>query len=135
MTPDTHKKKTVLVIEDELDMRIFLKTLLETSGYLPVITRHGKEGMLKAKAHPPDLIILDVMMPKQGGALTYSELRSDPELENIPVIMLSAVSRTTFFHYLKMINASNSKKVPEPEAYVEKPPDPMNLLKCVQQNI
>ena len=46
------KKKTVLIVEDELDMRIFISTLLETSGYQPVMTRDGTEGMLKARAPP-----------------------------------------------------------------------------------
>lgn len=128
-------KKRVLVIEDELDMRIFLKTLLETSGYDPVITTNGKEGIAKAKERTPDLIILDVMMPRQGGALTYSQLRSDPELGNIPVIMLSAVSRKTFYHYLNMLSAQDSFEVVEPEAYVEKPPDPRNLLNCIRNCI
>jgi len=57
------KKKTVLIVEDELDMRIFISTLLETSGYHPVMTRDGTEGMLKARDVRPDLIILDVMVP------------------------------------------------------------------------
>ena len=52
------KKKTVLIVEDELDMRIFIATLLETSGYQPVMTRDGTEGMRKAKDVFPDLIIL-----------------------------------------------------------------------------
>jgi len=57
------KKKTILIVEDELDMRIFISTLLETSGYRPVMTRDGNEGLRKAKNASPDLIILDVMMP------------------------------------------------------------------------
>ena len=44
------KKKTVLIVEDELDMRIFISTLLETSGYQPLMTRDGNEGLRKAKA-------------------------------------------------------------------------------------
>jgi len=51
------KKKTVLVVEDELDMRIFLSTLLETGGYQAILTRDGKEGMLRAKDACPDLIL------------------------------------------------------------------------------
>jgi len=51
------KKKTVLIVEDELDMRIFLSTLLETSGYEPIITRDGKEGMRKAIDVCPNLLI------------------------------------------------------------------------------
>ncbi len=127
--------KTVLVIEDELDMRLFLKILLETNGYTPVIANNGREGLQKAKDHDPDLILLDVMMPRQGGARTYRDIKADPALKGIPVIMLSAVARATFFHYLKMLDAGRTDKVVEPEAYVEKPPDPQYLLKCIKDHV
>jgi CheY-like chemotaxis protein len=127
--------KTILVIEDELDMRLFLKVLLETSGYRPMIAGNGRDGLEKARAQAPDLVILDVMMPGQGGARTYRDLKSDPALHQIPVIMLSAVARTTFFHYLKMLDAGRTDKIIPPDAYVEKPPDPRYLLNCIEKFI
>jgi CheY-like chemotaxis protein len=122
-------KKTVLIVEDELDMRIFIATLLETSGYQPVMTRDGKEGMLKAKDVCPDLIILDVMMPGEGGVQMYRQLKTHDTLCNIPVIMLSAVAKKTFSHYLNMVNARLKKPIPEPDAYIEKPPEAEDLIK------
>ncbi len=130
---DTSSHKTVLVVEDELDMRFFLKTLLETSGYQPVIAKNGADGMARARKDTPDLILLDVMMPQQGGALMYRDLKSDEALKAIPVIILSAVSHTTFEHYLKMLAVKFSADVPAPDAYVEKPPDPLNLLRIIKQ--
>lgn len=127
--------KTILVIEDELDMRLFLKVLLETSGYAPIIAGNGRDGIEKARAHAPDLVILDVMMPGQGGARTYRDLRSDPALSRIPVIMLSAVARATFFHFLKMLDAGRVDNISGPDAYVEKPPDPRYLLNCIKRFI
>jgi len=123
------KKKTVLIVEDELDMRIFLSTLLETSGYQPIMTRDGTEGMRKAKDAGPDLIILDVMMPGEGGVQMYRQLKTHETLCNIPVIMLSAVAKKTFSHYLNMVNARLKKPIPEPDAYIEKPPEAEDLLK------
>ena len=123
------QKKTVLIVEDELDMRIFISTLLETSGYQPVMTRDGNEGLLKAKDVCPDLIILDVMMPGEGGVQMYRQLKTDKTLCNIPVIMLSAVTQKTFAHYLNMINARLKDPLPDPEAYIEKPPEAEELLK------
>jgi CheY-like chemotaxis protein len=123
------KKKTVLIVEDELDMRIFISTLLETSGYQPVMTRDGKEGMLKAKDVCPDLIILDVMMPGEGGVQMYQQLKTHETLCNIPVIMLSAVAKKTFSHYLNMVNARLKDPMPDPDAYIEKPPEAEDLLK------
>ena len=52
-----------------MDMRIFMKTLFETSGWQPVVTRDGAQGLAEARREPPDLIVLDVMMPGEGGAL------------------------------------------------------------------
>jgi CheY-like chemotaxis protein len=121
-------KPTVLIVDDEMDMRIFMSTLFETSGFQPVAVRNGKEGLQKAKDLHPDLIILDVMMPGEGGALMYKALKSDPTLEHIPVIMCSAVCHTSFQHYLKMLNARLEHTVPDPDAYVEKPPEPDMLL-------
>ena len=121
-------KKTVLIVEDELDMRIFISTLLETSGYLPVMTRDGKEGLIKARDVTPDLIILDVMMPGEGGVQLYRQLKTDQALKSIPVIMLSAVARKTFSHYLNMVNARLESSIPGPEAYIEKPPEAEELL-------
>ena len=123
------KKKTVLIVEDELDMRIFIATLLETSGYQPVMTRDGTEGMRKAKDVFPDLIILDVMMPGEGGVQMFRQLKTDDTLCNIPVIMLSAVAQKTFTHYLNMVNARLKDPIPDPDAYIEKPPEAEDLLK------
>ena len=123
------KKKTVLIVEDELDMRIFISTLLETSGYQPLMTRDGNEGLRKAKDVFPDLIILDVMMPGEGGVQMYRQLKTDDNLCNIPVIMLSAVAQKTFSHYLNMVNARLKDPIPDPDAYIEKPPEAEELLK------
>ena len=121
-------KKTVLIVEDEMDMRIFISTLLETSGYTPVVTRDGKEGLIKAREVSPDLIILDVMMPGEGGVQMYRQLKTDQTLKTIPVIMLSAVAQKTFSHYLNMVNARLEEPIPRPEAYIEKPPEADDLL-------
>lgn len=124
-------KKTVLVVDDELDMRIFISTVFETSGYHAVAARDGKDGLQKANELGPDLIILDIMMPGEGGIYMYRHLKADENLRDIPVVMLSGVGKTTFFHYLKMMNIQPEETIPEPEAYVEKPPKPELLLEIV----
>ena len=121
-------KKKILIVDDELDMRIFLSTLLETSGYAPVTTRDGIDGVFKARTGKPDLILLDVMMPGEGGVQMYRKLKTDPELAMIPVVMLSAVEKKSFDHYLSMLNSSMPCPIPQPAAYLEKPVDPDQLL-------
>lgn len=124
--------KKVLVVDDELDMRIFVSTLLETSGYKPLTAVDGKEGMRVARREKPSVVILDVMMPSESGIGMYRELKTDPELKDIPVIMLSALSKKTFYHSQKVLDEYKGETVPEPSAYIEKPPEPDELLEAVQ---
>lgn len=128
-------KKKILIIDDQMDMRFFLTTFLETNGYTPAMARNGKEGIEKAKSISPDMILLDVMMPEEGGAQTYRKLKSDENLKHIPVIVLSAVAQHTFFHYLKMLNVREGLNVPLPSSYIEKPPEPQHLLNTIKRLI
>lgn len=127
--------KKVLVVDDELDMRTFLTTLLETNGYKPVSAEDGIHGLEVARDKMPALIILDIMMPKESGINLYRELKSDPELKDIPVIMLSALSRKTFFHSQRVLDEYKGEKIPEPAAYIEKPPEPDELLEAIQESL
>ena len=124
--------KRVLVVDDELDMRTFLTTLLETSGYKPLSAVDGKEGMEVAREKKPSVIILDVMMPNESGISMYRELKNDPELKDIPVVMVSALSKKTFFHSQKVLDEYKGEKIPEPADYIEKPPEPEDILEAIQ---
>ena len=125
----------VLVVDDEMDMRIFLSTLLETSGYKAIIASNGVEGIEKARKHKPAAIILDVLMPKSGGIEMYREVKTDENLKSTPVIMISAIAKKTFFHSMKMLNSYRGQNVPEPEAYIEKPPEIDELLQVLAKCI
>ena len=124
--------KKILVVDDELDMRIFISTLLETSGYKPLKAADGKEGMLVARREKPSVVILDVMMPNESGIGMYRELKNDPALKDVPVIMVSALSKKTFYHSQKVLDEYKGENVPEPSAYIEKPPEPDELLEAIQ---
>lgn len=125
--------KTILIVDDAMDMRVFISALFKTSGFAAVACRDGSAGIEKAREIHPDLIILDVMMPGTGGALMYKELKTDNHLRFIPVIMLSAVGKQSFRHYLKMLNVKLEKPLPDPECYLEKPPDAGQLLDTARQ--
>jgi CheY-like chemotaxis protein len=125
-------KKKIMVVDDELDMRVFVSTLLETSGYKPYVATHGLEGIQKAKELKPDLIIMDVMMPKQGGVQMYREIKTDDNLKHTPVIILSGIAKKTFFHSQNVLDSYKGQSVPEPEAYIEKPPESDELIQCIE---
>ena len=127
-------KKNILVVDDESDMRIFVSTVVETMGFTPTAAKDGNEAFEKAKEHQPDLVILDVMMPKiEDGIQTYQQFREDERLSHIPIIMLSAIAKKTFFHSIKVLNPLSGKQVPEPEAYMEKPPDVAELSRLIAE--
>lgn len=130
--PDTDKseplKGTILIVDDAMDMRVYISALFRSGGYLTETCRDGAAGLAKAREIVPDLIVLDVMMPGTGGALMYKRLKTDRRLQRIPVIILSAVGQRSFRHYLKMLNLKMPAPLPDPDAYLEKPPDPGQLL-------
>lgn len=117
----------VLVVDDELSFRFFLKALFETDGHEAVAARNGTEGLAAARRRRPDLVVLDVMMPGGGGLPMYRAMQADPALRTVPVIMLSGVGGGTFAHGLSLCAAAG-EDVDEPFAYVEKPPRPDRLL-------
>ena len=124
----------ILVVDNERDMRIFVATVVETSGFEAVAAEDGKQALLQAGLEPPALVILDVMMPKiEDGIQTYRQFRTDPKLSPIPVIILSAIAKKTFLHSIKMLSPGQGAQLPEPEAYMEKPPDANELSRMIRE--
>jgi CheY-like chemotaxis protein len=68
------------------------------------------------------------MLPKEGGIQMYRELKTDDDLKHIPVIMLSGISKKTFFHSQSLLNSYMGQTLPEPEGYIEKPPESEELI-------
>jgi len=124
----------ILVVDDERDMRIFVATVVETLGFEAVAAEDGKQALLQAGLEPPALVILDVMMPKiEDGIQTYRQFRTDPKLSPIPVIILSAIAKKTFLHSIKMLSPGQDAQLPEPQAYMEKPPDANELSRMIRE--
>lgn len=126
---------TVLIIEDEMDMRFYLMAMVRSLGLESILTRDGVQGLLALGTLRPDLIILDVMMPEKGGALVYQELKTNPLYRDIPLILFSGVDFQSFVHYIKMLNLNRVEKIPCPKYYVEKSADPDYLKQVIKKNI
>jgi len=96
-------KKRILVVDDEPDFCAIVKGNLEKEGFEVEVAYDGVEGLAKVRANPPDAIVLDVMMPEMDGYAVCKELKKDPQLSGIPVVMLTAVashvSSTRYSHY------------------------------------
>ena len=83
----------ILVVDDEPSIVKLVKTTLEGRGYVVDEAFDGQEAIVQAKLHKPDLILLDIMMPRMDGTEARKRLLADPETKDIPVIHLSAVGR------------------------------------------
>jgi DNA-binding response OmpR family regulator len=79
----------VLVVEDDPSVRGLLHTLLSAEGYEVATASDGLAGLVKASASKPALVLLDLMMPDLGGVRVLEELRDDPALADIPVIVVT----------------------------------------------
>jgi DNA-binding response OmpR family regulator len=76
-------------MEDDPSVRSLLHTLLDSEGYDVVTASDGLAGLVQASAQPPALVLLDVMMPDLGGVRVLQELRADPALADVPVIVVT----------------------------------------------
>ena len=83
---------TLLIVDDELQVRKLLETLLQYEGYHTQSVASGEEALARVAQQPPDLILLDIMMPGMDGYEVAHQLKGNPTTANIPIIMLSALS-------------------------------------------
>jgi len=120
--------KKILVIDDDPDLIEAASLILKSRHYDVVAAYGGVEGLEKARAEKPDLIVLDVMMPDKDGYTLCKELKADPDLNAIPVLLLTAVvshiSTTRFSHQMGMET--------EADDYMDKPVDPAELVKRIE---
>jgi len=89
MTTET-RQKLILVVDDEPDVITYLTTLLEDNGYATDSAVNGTEAMAKLRQLKPDLITLDISIPEKSGVRVYREMKEDPDLAHIPVLVITA---------------------------------------------
>jgi len=116
-------RKKILIVEDELDVAAYLATLFQDNGYDTAIAYNGIQGFETARTAKPDLITLDVTMPLRSGVRTYEMYKRDPELSDIPIIIITAVDETQN-DFLSKIQGSLV-----PQGFMSKPIDTVRLLK------
>ena len=146
--------KRVLVVDDDENTRRFLSVALEANGYQAMTAEDGDDGYNKVQEEKPDLILLDVMMPKKTGFSLFKQLRRKEEFKDIPVIMLTAVAEVleedenqaegeTFERPFDSLRDSLRKAIVKmrdeglvkPEVFIDKPIDPEQLIEEVKSLI
>ena len=114
--------KKILIIEDEEIILDLLKRKLSSEGYEVSLARDGDEGIKVMKEVKPDLIVLDVVMPKMGGFEVMEEMGKDPDLKKIPVIIVSNSGQPVEIDRAKELGAKDwlIKTVFDPQEVVDK---------------
>lgn len=119
------------MIDDDEDMVSSVRTVMEGAGWEVADAPNGDEGVRRARELAPDLIILDILMPRKDGLTTYEELRADETLRGIPVIVLTSVSDKLGFSFSASDMAAHYGH--QPEAFLQKPFEPQSLLAAVRK--
>lgn len=87
--------KEILIVDDVEENIAFMSEILEEQGYPHRTAMNGKEALDAVREKTPDLILLDIMMPRKSGLLVWKELKRDPELKKIPIIIVTGVFDVT----------------------------------------
>lgn len=118
------QKKKILVVDDEPYIVRVVQANLMVEGYEVVAAYDGLEALQRLQEEKPDLVLLDVMMPEMDGWAVLERIRSNPETENLPVIMLTALAQDTDIERGTLLGC---------DVYITKPFEPRDLVNAVRR--
>ncbi len=145
--------KKVLIVDDDISTVKFLTVALEENGYEALKAYNGREGMEKIESENPDLVLLDVMMPKRTGFVLIKQLRRSEKYKDLPVIMLTGVaevlegldaeSEDTHQRPFDSLREALRKTIKEmrdegllkPDMFIDKPIDPELIIAKIKELI
>ncbi|HEX7364102.1 MAG TPA: response regulator [Dehalococcoidia bacterium] len=124
-------KAKILIVDDDADFVESTRIVLESKPYEVIVAVNGDDALRKASAEKPDLILLDIIMPVKDGFTAAEQLKKDPNLAKIPVLMLTSYS-----------TKGSGTEIPrgggyslDTEDYIEKPVTPPNLLAVIEKHL
>ena len=122
--------RNALIVDDEPDVATYLAAILEDGGWRARTANDANRALELARAEPPDLILLDVMMPSKGGMSTLVALRKDERLQEVPVILVTGIQQTLTEDFEAYLGRFKHYKA---DAYLAKPVQPEELLETVEK--
>ncbi len=129
MSADASKerRKRILVVDDEADVRAYLSLALEDVGFEVSTAADGLDALERARQNPPDLISLDLVMPRHSGARCYHDLQKDKRLAKIPVLIVTG-------HARDQLGRADFQEMTlsGPGIYLEKPVSPESYVAAVR---
>lgn len=127
-------EKTILVVDDEPNVRYYLQAILEDAGFRVETAANGEEALEKVKVHPPDFISLDLVMPRKSGRKFFYELKKNKQWARIPVLIVTAHARDELGKN-DLEDLLQSREGKDAGAYMEKPIEPEAYLRCVRRTL
>ena len=125
------KKAKILLVDDDIDFVETTKIVLESKSYEVIVAHEGDEALRKAREESPDLILLDIIMPVKDGFTAAEQLKKNPQLSKIPVLMLTAFAEKGGETSI----AASQGLTLEAEDYIDKPVSPEELLRRVEKHL
>ena len=117
-------KKKILVIDDDADVRSLAKIRLEASDFEVILASNGEEGFQKLETEKPNLVIVDIMMPKMDGYTLVQEIKARSSIRDVPIIILT--SRVGMKDLFEIEGVSD---------YITKPYDVNDLLRTIRKHV
>ena len=125
------RRAKILLVDDDADFVESTKTVLQSKPYDVIVAVNGDEGLAKARAEKPDLILLDIIMPVEDGFTAAEQLKQDPQLAGIPVLM-----PTSYAAKGAQTDIPRGKGMSlEADDYIDKPVSPQDLLATVAKHL
>ncbi|MGE5189013.1 MAG: response regulator [Gemmatimonadota bacterium] len=135
----------VLVIDDDPDILTYVSEILQDNAYETSTAADGEAGLASVRQARPDLVILDLMMPRKSGIRFLNEIRRDASLRDVPILVLSGATGVTGVDMRQYLHDQPFRERKEkalgvapditPDAYLDKPVDPAVLLETVRKLI
>lgn len=119
---------TAVVIDDEPDVAEYLATILEEQGFTVRTAADATSGEALVREAPPDLILIDLMMPGRSGVQLLSRLRGDDTTRHIPLVMVTGIKDQMGIDWSQIVDGLRARK---PDGFVEKPIDSDALMRVV----
>ena len=128
---DAARGKMVLVVDDEPDIQFYLKTILQNAGFDVMVASNGKQALDRVKERKPDVISLDLVMPRMSGLKFYQYLQKNPEKADIPCVIVTAHGKDDFGS--KDLSRLQEEWANRPLYYLEKPVKPSVYVNTIRE--
>ena len=122
--------RLVLIIDNDPEARTYLSNILLRGGFEVATAADGRDGWRQINEKKPDLILLDMLLPKRSGRRVLSQFKSDPELNRIPIIVVSGLGRLLGVDVRKYAGGRDDDGF-QPHDFLDKPVGPDRLLQAV----